>query len=125
MYEGKQERDNPKGGASDNSSEDVVRHESPGRTGFDGGLEDHVNGMRDGTLASELTPGCGEPSHMIQCAVNDAAMIEPSAIQGTTTVVDSNEGGNEHDFVRRLMRLTYFLQRHLYVRLMLSHLQWS
>jgi len=70
---------------------------SPRRTGFDRGVEDHVSGMRDGTLAFELAPGCGEPSHLIQCTVNDETMIKPSVIRGTTTVVDSNEGGNEHD----------------------------
>jgi len=32
MYEGKQEGDDPKGGAIDDSSEDIIRHVSPGRT---------------------------------------------------------------------------------------------
>jgi len=70
---------------------------SPRRTGFDRGVEDHVSGMRDGTLAFELAPGCGEPSHLIQCAVHDVAMIQPFAVQGTTTVVDCNKWGNEHE----------------------------
>ena len=42
------------------------------RTGSDGGVQVHVSVMLDETPGSQLAHTSGDPSHAIQCAVNDA-----------------------------------------------------
>jgi len=52
IYEGEKEGDEPKGGGTNDSSEDVVRHVSAARTGSDGGVQVHVSVMPDETAGS-------------------------------------------------------------------------
>ena len=64
MYEGKKEGENPKGGARDDACKDLGGHGSLGRAGFDGGVQYHSSGVREGTPAAKVAPGCGEPLHV-------------------------------------------------------------
>ena len=57
VYEGKQGGEDLKSSPSDNACEDLGAHGSPGRPGFDGGVQDDRSGVREGTPAREVPPG--------------------------------------------------------------------